>query len=307
MTRNELIYMLAIAGHGNLTRAAEELYISQPSLSETLSRIEKDFGQPLFARTLSGMVPTDFGLRYLATAQAILDRYRQMESELDDYRQMRRGSLTFGIPANLGAYLLPTILPSFHELYPEVNVNFRENNSTELDKLMLSGKLDFSVMHDDGAHEGIHYEFLADDPFYLVMPLSTADRLKLPRYRDLSRYDLKSLAHEPFLMIASRQKLRLVADSILDKIGIRPNIRYTTKNMETAKRLAASGMGVTFLPYSYLNLFSSTDRLVCCPLDRELQAYWRLVVGYPERQALSRCAQAFIGHLKSVITQDALS
>lgn len=301
MTQNELNYMLTIAEHGNLTRAAKELYISQPSLSESLSRIEADLGQPLFVRTINGMVPTEFGFRYLDTARAILNRYRQMESELDEYRQMRRGSLTLGIPSNLGAYLLPMILPSFHTLYPEITVNFRENNSTELDKLMLSGKLDFSIMHDDGAHDGIHYEFLADDPFYLVMPLAAADRLKLPQHCNLNCQDLNVLADEPFLMIAHRQKLRLVVDSILKKLDIKPNIRYTTKNMETAKRLAASGMGITFLPYSYLNLFSSTERLACYPLDQELQASWKLVIGYPKHQVLSRCAQEFINHLKKIL------
>ena len=75
-------------------------------------------------------------------------------------------------------------------------------------------------------------------------------------------------------MVANRQKLRQVADSILAQLSIKPNIRYTTKNMETAKRLAAAGMGITFLPHSYLNLFSGVENLACYPLDPALQASW---------------------------------
>lgn len=67
-------------------------------------------------------------------------------------------------------------------------------------------------------------------------------------------------------MVANRQKLRQVADSILEQLSIKPDIRCTTKSMETAKRLAAAGMGVTFLPHSYLNLFSGVDNLACYPL-----------------------------------------
>lgn len=301
MTQNELLYILTIAEHGTITRAAQELFISQPSLSESLNKVEQEFGTPLFFRTQEGLLPTAFGLRYLETAKKILDRYKQLENDLDEYRQMRRGKLTFGIPLNLGTYLLPKILPAFQELYPNISVQFKENNSTELDKLMLSGKLDFSIMHYEIPTDAIHYEFLAEDDFYLVMPLALSRKYEFPDYRPLSIYDLKALEKEPFLMVASRQKLRQVADSILSQLSIKPNIRYTTKNMETAKRLAAAGMGITFLPHSYLNLFSGIENLACYPLDPSLSASWKLVIGYPDGRPLSKCSREFIQFLKQKI------
>lgn len=304
MTQNELLYILTIAEHGNITRAAQELFISQPSLSESLNKVEQEFGTTIFDRTQDGLVPTAFGLRYLDTARKILDRFKRLETELDEYRQMRRGKLTFGIPMNLGTYLLPKILPAFQELYPDITVQFKENNSSELDKLMLSGKLDFSVMHYETPNEAIHYELLAEDDFYLVMPLALARTYSFPEYRPLSIYDLKALEKEPFLMVANRQKLRQVADSILAQLSIKPNIRYTTKNMETAKRLAAAGMGITFLPHSYLNLFSGVENLACYPLDPALQASWNLVIGYPDSRLLSRCAKEFISFLKQKMQPD---
>lgn len=304
MTQNELLYILTIAEHGNITRAAQELFISQPSLSESLNKVEQEFGKKLFDRTQDGLLPTAFGLRYLETAEKILKRLKRLETDLDEYRQMRRGKLTFGIPMNLGTYLLPKILPAFQELYPDIAVQFKENNSSELDKLMLSGKLDFSVMHYEAPNEAIHYELLAEDDFYLVMPLNLARRYNFPEYRPLSIYDLKALEKEPFLMVASRQKLRQVADSILNQLSIKPNIRYTTKNMETAKRLAAAGMGITFLPQSYLNLFSGVENLACYPLDPSLKASWKLVIGYPDSRLLSRCSKEFIRFLKQKMQPD---
>ena len=132
MTQNELLYILTIAEHGNITRAAQELFISQPSLSESLNKVEQEFGRTIFDRTQEGLIPTAFGLRYLETARNILNRYKRLETDLDEYRQMRRGKLTFGIPMNLGTYLLPRVLPAFQELYPDISVQFKENNSTEL-------------------------------------------------------------------------------------------------------------------------------------------------------------------------------
>lgn len=298
MTENELRYLLTIAEYGNITKAAQELFISQPSLSESLSKVEQEFGRPIFHRDRNGLTPTDFGQKYLDTAGKILELYRQMNLDLDEYRQMRRGTLNFGIPFNLGAYVLPRILPQFCQIYPEITVHFKENNSTELDKLMLSGKLDFSIMHYETPDPTITYEPLADDPFYLVMPIAMTQKYYFPDYRELSIYDLRSLADEPFLMIASRQKLRQIIDAILNQLNIRPNIRFTTKNMETAKRLAAAGMGITFLPLSYLTLFSGVENLACYPLDQNLQASWKLVVGYPKNRALSRCSKEFIRILK---------
>ena len=169
---------------------------------------------------------------------------------------------------------------------------------------MLSGKLDFSVMHYETPNEAIHYDLLAEDDFYLVLPLTLARKYQFPDYRTLSIYDLKALEQEPFLMVASRQKLRQVADSILSQLSIKPNIRYTTKNMETAKRLAAAGMGITFLPHSYLNLFSGVENLACYPLDPTLNASWKLVIGYPDGRPLSRCAKEFIRFLKQKIQPD---
>ena len=71
MTDKELLYLLTIAEYGNITRAANELFISQPSLSESLSKVEQEFGTPIFHRELTGLIPTDFGKHYLETAHLL--------------------------------------------------------------------------------------------------------------------------------------------------------------------------------------------------------------------------------------------
>lgn len=81
---------MTIAEYGNITKAAQELFISQPSLSESLSKVEQEFGCPIFHRGSERLTPTDFGQKYLDTARKILELYRQMNLDLDEYRQMRR-------------------------------------------------------------------------------------------------------------------------------------------------------------------------------------------------------------------------
>lgn len=298
MTQNELIYMLAVAEHGSVSKAAAELYISQPSLSQEIKKVEKEFGQPLFLRTPSGLSPTLFGEKYLQTAAQILGCYKDLLMHLDEFRSMKRGSITFGIPLNLGTCLLPHILPAFTSMYPGITVNFKENNSVELDKMLLAGKTEFSIMHYQGPHDMICYEKILSDPFYLVMPASFRWKYSYSESEPLSAGDLQKLQQEFFIMVPGRQKLRQVADSILEKAGVRPRVRYTTKSMETAKRLVAGGAGVTFLPYSYLNLFSGTEGLACYALDDSLDASWQLVLAYMEKNPLSRGAGEFIRLLR---------
>ena len=126
-------------------------------------------------------------------------------------------------------------------------------------------------------------------------------QVSLSEEKSLNAEDIRQLKKIPFVMVASRQKLRQVADEILRKAGIRPDICCTTKSMETAKRLAAGGMGATFLPKSYMTLYSGTEGLSCYPLDKELGASWKLVAAYPADEKLSRASREFLRTLKECL------
>lgn len=294
MSEQDFLYMITIGEQQNLSKAARALYISQPSLSQALSRIEKELGQPLFLRTKSGMVPTEFGRDYLKTAEKIQMRYKMMLAQLEEFRTMNRGTVTFGIPYNMGASLLPVILPGFHQRYPRIQIHFIEASSGELDQMLLSGKLDFSISHQEAPHPELVRDILAEDAFYLIMSPETAARLGLTQDRPLKIQDLKVLKDETFLMLTNSQKPRLVTDSILETIGISPVSSMTMRNIETTKRLAAAGMGVTFLPYSYLSLFSGSASLSSFALDQELQAHWKLSVSFCLNSLIPRCSREFI-------------
>lgn len=146
--------------------------------------------------------------------------------------------------------------------------------------------------------EQVQYEFFSWDPFYLVIPKSMKEIFHFPEDRRLTGEDLRQLSPVPFVMVAQRQQLRVVVDRILDAAGVRPDICCTTKSMETAKRLVAAGMGVTFLPRSYLTLYSGVEGLESYPVDESLNASWKLVAAYPREGKLSRSSREFLRILK---------
>ena len=294
LTEQEIRYLLTIRDCGSISRAASELYIAQPSLSQVLRQVEAEFGLTIFKRTSRGVEATAEGQALLDRLYAIRGLYRRLELTVEEFQDMKRGTITFGVPQNLGAYLLPMVLPAFSAQYPGIRVRFRENNSTELDRLLLADKTDFSIMHFQEENAALAYEAFFDDPFYLVIPGGMTGRFGFPEGRKLLAEDLQPLRNAPFIMVARGQKLRQVADQILETCGIAPDIRFETKSMETAKRLAAVGLGVTFLPGSYLTLYSGMEGLACFQLDESLGASWQLVAAYPKKSGLSRSAREFL-------------
>lgn len=300
-SENEIRYLLCIRENESICGAAETLFIAQPSLSQVLKEIENDLDFEIFKRDRSGAMETEQGRLFLDQLEEVWKLWKAMKDELGEFKELKKGTVTIGIPMNLGSCILPVVVPVFHKHYPGVNVFIRENNSQELEKMMLSHKVDFCIMHFQKALEKVCYDEFSEDPFYLAVPESFQAQVSWPEGKPLNAEDVRQLKNIPFVMVASRQKLRQVADEILGKAGIRPQICWTTKSMETAKRLAAGGMGATFLPKSYMTLYSGTDGLNCYPLDEELGASWKLVAAYPADEKLSRVSREFLRVLRECL------
>lgn len=300
-SENEIRYLLCIRENKSITGAAETLFIAQPSLSQVLKEVEEEVGFKIFQRDRRGAEETKEGAELLEQLEEVWKLWKEMREELGEYRELKKGTVTIGIPMNLGACILPVVVPVFRRRYPGVKVFIRENNSQELEKMMLSHKVDFCIMHFQKALDEVCYDEFSEDPFYLAVPEIFQSQVSLSEEKSLKAEDIRQLKKLPFVMVASRQKLRQVADEILRKAGIRPDICCTTKSMETAKRLAAGGMGATFLPKSYMTLYSGTEGLSCYPLDKELGASWKLVAAYPADEKLSRASREFLRTLKECL------
>ncbi|MBU5481676.1 LysR family transcriptional regulator [Blautia sp. MSJ-19] len=292
-TEQEIRYLLEVNEQGRISAAAEKLFVAQPSLSQKLWQIEKDLGNPLFERNRRGVRSTEYGKHIIETLKQVEELYRQYRKELEECMEMKKGTVTVGIPMNLGTCLLPAILPAFARQYPKVKVNIREGNSSELEKLLLEKKVDFCIMHEHDTGDMVQLKSFSEDPFYLVIPRMMKNRLPFKEAQQLSAENLKKLQDVPFVMVAKRQKLRQVTDQILENAGIIPEICCTTRNMETAKRLVAAGMGVTILPQSYLTLYSGTENLEWFLLDKSLNASWKLVMANLKGEKLSGCSRRF--------------
>lgn len=148
MNVQELNYILCIARHQNLTEAAQELYLSQPTLSKYLQKLEREMNGKLFSRVGNRYVPTDLGRRYLEYARRMLELDRDWQKELQDLNACRQGELNIAFPLMRSSCLVPRVLPVFHARYPGIQVNLWEESCAIQEKLLLDHRLDFAVFNE---------------------------------------------------------------------------------------------------------------------------------------------------------------
>ncbi len=146
MELRQLHYVIQIAAEKNFSRAAEKLHIAQPSLSQQLSKLEKEIGVLLFRRTTNSVDLTHAGAAFVEKAQAILDAVDQLKQEMDDLAHMRKGRLVVGSLPITGSHVLPLVLPVFQSLYPEIEIVLVEDSSSKLEQLTASGQTDLSLL-----------------------------------------------------------------------------------------------------------------------------------------------------------------
>lgn len=253
--KRELLYITTIVQEKSISKAAQKLYISQPSLSHCVAVLEDKLGTKLFYRSTKGLSLTYAGEQYYHMAVEILARYNEFENELTEVNELKRGRITFGITNFLASHYLPSVLPFFAKKYPNIELIPCEASSLQLEQALLDRKEDFALMFSlpssiENRQSPFKIEILKKESF--VLAASPDDGLKF--YAEETENGLPILQPEffqnsPFILVSPEQRTRQMANHIFRKADIQPAVRLTTKNYETARRLCAQGMGVTILPY----------------------------------------------------------
>ena len=157
MELKDIDYLIAVAKYGNISKAAESLYISQPALSKYITGLEKRVNLPLFNRIGNRFVLTYAGERYLARAKEIATCRDSLERELQDIAGCNDGELKIAVPVIRGSHILPSVIPEFRKLYPHIRLTLNESDSQPLEKLLLDGNVDLAIIHLPIKNPAIHY------------------------------------------------------------------------------------------------------------------------------------------------------
>ncbi|MCR8641697.1 LysR family transcriptional regulator [Paenibacillus sp. N1-5-1-14] len=300
MELRQLLYTVQIAKERNFSRAAEKLHIAQPSLSQQLSKLEKELGVLLFQRNTNSVELTHAGALFVDKAQQILDNVDGLRREMEDISQMKKGRLVFGSMPITGSTILPLVLPIFQQQYPQIEIVLVEETSTNLETLTANGGTDLSLLSLPLQHESLSYEHLLDEEIMLALPPNhrlveshlNADGTTTP-------ITIDELIHEPFIALKKNQGLRQFTRELCEDSGFTPTIVFESSNIETVQSLVAAGMGIAFVPYMITKRASSDLTPVHLPLA--IQPVRTLVLAYRKGRYVSNAAKAFIDTMKSVM------
>lgn len=243
----QLEYFLAVARHKNFTRAAEEMCVSQSTLSQQVKKLEDEVGVKLFDRTTHLVLPTAAGQDLLAYAKMIVDTAGAALQSLYGYGKLTRGTLTIGSVRTAEFTGFIDLVTSFHSRFPGINLRIVQGGSYKITELLRAGEIDVGIVFrplDDGTDD-VEYQPLADCDSVLLAAESH-------RLAGRKTVDLKEVAGEDFIFPTTDQSIYHLYKKACRDAGFSPRIVCESGSCETSLALVRAGMGLAILPYDVI-------------------------------------------------------
>jgi DNA-binding transcriptional LysR family regulator len=250
----DLKYFIKVVQEQNVSRAAEKLHISQPSLSACIANLEKKLECRLFTRLKHGLCLTDEGKVFFKKTEEIIRIKDALDEEMLNITDGLSGSIRLGVSYSYSTFLLPAGLSEFRNRFPNVEITVNTQTSTVLERMLLDSELDVAVMVDSKSHPGINSKVLFYEPILLaVSPENpvTAQGVK-EKHDDYLFLPPKILQNQSFILSAETMRLRQSAEMFFKAERIDYKTAIVTASVETANRLAAFNVGIAFIPETYV-------------------------------------------------------
>ncbi|MBC7481197.1 MAG: hydrogen peroxide-inducible genes activator [Rhizobacter sp.] len=247
MTLTELRYIVAVARERHFGRAAEACFVSQPTLSVSIKKLEEELDVKIFERGANEVTVTPLGDEIVRQAQSVIEQASAIKEIAKRGKDPVSGPLRLGVIYTIGPYLLPDLVRQAIERVPQMPLMLQENFTAKLLDMLRTGELDCAIMAEPFPDAGLAVAPLYDEPFMVAVPRSHA----LAKRRSISAEELKQ---ETMLLLGTGHCFR---DHVLEVCpeyarfssnaeGIRKS--FEGSSLETIKYMVASGMGVTVVP-----------------------------------------------------------
>lgn len=284
-------YVLAVARERSFSKAAAQLHLAQPSLSQQIAKLEKEWGVQLFHRFSQQIELTDAGERFVQVAQALVDEAEGLEREMRAYAKGEAGKLMIGSLPITGAHVLPRVLSAFHQQYPAIELKLIEERSSQLEEMLVRGKLDVSLL-----------TMPITDPFLLTEPIIHEEIfLAVPPHHPLANHtdvSIEDLVDQPFILLKEGQGFRQISMDLCQNAGFKPIIVFESTNIQTVQSLVAAGMGISFIPQMITRSPWVTDSPIYVRLNS--RPHRTLVMAVHKDRHLSLPVKAFMDVLRGI-------
>ena len=288
-----LRYFVSVVDHQSFSRAAEALYVTQPTVSKMIQQLEQSLDLTLLERTGKRFTLTDAGQVVLQRGRALLAMHEEMGVELADLQQLRRGDLRIGVTQQAHAPLAP-LLAAYHRRHPQIELKLFEGGSQSIETDLRSGVLEMGTLLDHPANQDIWQDFdsfpLVRSPICLLAPKESA-------WHGRKRVKLRELADSSFIFYGEGFALNdIIADACL-RAGFTPRISSRSGQWDFVASLVRLGVGITLLPKVFCDTLD--QGLFTIAKLEEPALDWKLMLAWRRGGHLSFAARAWLELVRS--------
>ena len=313
----EMFYVYAVYQERSFTRAAQKLFLSQPTLSTMVKRAENRIGAPIFDRSTTPISLTPAGQYYIDQAQKIMKIHQDTANYFNlfhssDPRQLRLGGSSFFL-----SYIYPSVVNRFKKQFGDIAIFLIELRNIDMISRLMNDTIDFFIEVDDMQHEYLDRVILGEERVIFAVPSAWSINDQLTAYRytsediqankgaDIPPVDPSVFAQCPFILLQEGNDSFRRAVDICHGAGFTPKVSMTTNQVLTSYYLAAEGHGISLIRDSIPSCATPTDQLyfynIPCPLaTRSIYLYYRNSPKY------SLTAQAFLEFMRTELAEHEL-
>ena len=297
-TLHQLKVFEAIARSGSFTRAAEELFLTQPTVSQQIKQLTKAVGLPLFEQVGKRLYLTDAGQEVLKVCRDISERLSQMEMTLAELKGLKQGNLRLAV-ITTAKYFVPRLLGPFRHRYPGINISLQVTNRQQVLERLSKNLDDLYILGQPPSNLDISLRPVLENPLVVIAPHNhpLAQEKNIP---------LQRLAEEPFIMREPGSGTRMAVERFFEENRVTINVEMEIGSNEAIKQAIVGGLGLSVLSRHALALEGKKGPLTILDVEGiPIQRHWYIV--YPASKQLSVVASTFLEYLlnegKQIVAQ----
>jgi len=291
MNLKRLEYFCQLAVLGNFTRAASKIGIAQPALTIAIQKLEQEVGLKLINRAEKNALLTAEGEVLYKLATQLLSQAKQVELELEELKELERGTIRFGVSAMMGSYYFPQVLTAFKQKYPNIKIHLVDQGTAALEKMLLNGELDLALVRGDLENPQLRYTELINEEIVAGMvsthPLAAKKTLLLAQF-----------CQQPLVLFHEGYFLREVVSHHSKKNHLTLDIRMETNLIELQKSLVRNEVGITTC---LSRILQDEPKMTSVPFEPKIE--FKLSLAWKKNHYLSKASKAFMTYLSSTLDE----
>ena len=287
-------YVYEVYKEKSFSQAAHNLFISQPSLSAAVKKVEEKIGYPIFDRSTKPLTLTECGKAYIRAVENILSVQADFSNYVNDLGELKNGTLVLGGSSLFSSWILPQLMEKFHEEYPHVKISLIEENTVKLEKLLQDGNIDLVLDNSILSTTVFSNCIFQEERLLLAVPEAFAINQELTEYQismdqirtgafkneDVPPVPLNHFSRESFVLLKPANDTRKRALALCHLYGFVPKTIFEMDQQQTAYYVTCSGFGISFVSDTLIAKGADMPGVIFYKLDgensrRNLLFYWK--------------------------------